>query len=183
MKDKHRNKEEVKEELKDLSPFLYQIKGKGSAFKVPEGYFSQLQDQILDQVKAMPEASPKTNRAWKANIFIPGFFDQLNALLQPRMALTLASVIVIMVAAWFLVRSGEGPVSGEPSFASLSVEEIQNYIDANLDDFDEEIIKEVAQDNNNLNIIPNNTFNTEELDQYLDQVIDQLDPKELEELF
>lgn len=184
MKDKHRKKQqEVKEELKALSPFLHQIKDKDNAFKVPEGYFSQFQAQMLDQMKAMPEASPKVNRKWRTNISIQHFIDQLAVLLQPRMALALASVLVIVVAAWFIVRSGENPVTAEPSFATLSVEEIQKYIDANLDDFDEEMVKEIAQEHNNLSIIPSNTLETEELDLYLDQVIDQLDPKELEELF
>lgn len=179
MKHKQYNrKNEVKEELKELSPFLYKLKEKEAPFQVPEGYFNQLQDELLEQFKPSLEQVHSSRQSWNSQKLL----DLIGWMLQPRMAMAVASVLIVLVAAWFLLPTNSGSHNQELSFASLSSEEIRNYIDNNLDDFDEETVKEVAQDDQNIQWIPQNDIDTEELDRYLDKMIDEIDPRELEEL-
>lgn len=179
MKDKQRHKKNnVAEELKEISPLLHTIKEDNTPFKVPENYFNQFQDQMLQRLNMNPEPASHSPIAWR----IKSWLDQLGYLLQPRMALALSSVLILLIASWFLFSPEKGPSSGDLNFASLSIDEIQQYIDANLDDFDEETVKEVAQDGPNLQLIPSNAIDTEEIDQYFDDMMDQIDPSELEEL-
>jgi len=166
------------EELEELSPFLHQMKEKGDPFKAPQGYFEGLPDQVLARLRE--EEAPATELGMPRSL--QGLLDQLGWLLQPRMALAISSVLIILVAAWFLLRP-DGASSTTPDFASLSAEEIQNYIQSNIEDFDEETLMEVAHEPGNINLIPQDAIETEELDQYLDRMIDQMDTRELEELF
>lgn len=179
MKHKHPDrKKEVKEELKELSPLLYQLKEKDPPFKVPEGYFNQLQNELLEQLRESPEQNSSKRSGWN----IQKLLDQIGWLFQPRMGMAAASVLILLVAAWFLFQPNEGVPGHELNFASLSIEEIQNYINNNLDDFDEETVKKVAQDDQNIQWIPQNDIDTEELDRYLDEMLEEIDPRELEEL-
>lgn len=179
MKNKHLNKkEEIKEELKGLSSMLYELKEQDSPFQVPEGYFKQFQEDLLDQLKEPAGQTSKGRSFWN----FPKLLDQVGWLLQPRTALALSSVLVVLVAAWFLFRTNITPSGQDLSFAALSIEEIQDYIDNNLDDFDEETVKEVAQDDQNIQMISPNAIDSEELDRYLDEMIEDIDLHELEEI-
>ncbi len=186
MKDKHKKrKQEIRDELAGLSPLLSKLKDKGeeTPFKVPEHYFTQLPDQLADRLKregAFERESAK--RPWRIGIFLQELADQAATLFQPRLALALASLLVVIVAAWLWTRQGS-PERNDLDFAALSVEEIQRYIDNHLHDFDEETVMKVAQDNGSIKLSPAVDIESNELDQYLDQFIDDMDPMELEELF
>lgn len=170
------------EELEELSPFLHQMKEKGDPFKAPQGYFEGLPDQVLARLREEEAPATEPEKSRRPGLSLQGLLDQLGWLLQPRMALAISSVLIILVAAWFLLRPN-GASSTTPDFAALSAEEIQYYIQSNIEDFDEETLMEVAHEPGNINLIPQDAIETEELDQYLDQMIDQMDTRELEELF
>jgi hypothetical protein len=179
MKHKHTNrKNEIKEELKNLSPMLSQLKEQDDPFKVPQGYFKQFQEAMLEQLKEPERNTDKAPTPWS----LQNLLDQLTWLFQPRMALALSSVLILLIAGWFLFNKNTSVQSQELNFAALSVEEIQQYIDSNLDDFDEETVKQIAQDDQNIQMIPRNGIETEELNRYLDGMMEELDPEDLEEL-
>ncbi len=184
MKDKHKKrKQEVRDELSSLSPFLNKMKDEETPFKVPDQYFQQLPDQIIDRLKSEGAWEEEPSSSWSFNEFFQKLADRLAVLLQPRMAMALASVLVIVVVAWFLMRQNQSSSNGALDFAVLSAEEIQFYIEANMDDFDEETVMQVAQDDSDIKLIPPTGIDSEELDRLLDQVIDDMDTQELEELF
>jgi hypothetical protein len=179
MKHKHPNrKNEIKEELNNLSPMLHKLKEQDEPFKVPQGYFNRFQEDLLGQLKETEQSENKAPAPWSFQTLL----DQLAWLLQPRMALALSSVLIVLVAGWFLFNKNTESHNQELNFAALSVEEIQQYIDSNLDDFDEETVQQVAQDNQTIQMIPHNGIDTKELDQYLNDMMEDLDPEDLEEL-
>ncbi len=183
--DKQRDrKQEIRDELKEISPFLYKMKEKDSPFKVPDHYFNNFSNQVLEQLKQETAESPQKKDIWNLNFIVQAFQDQLALLFQSRLVIGLASVVILAVAAWILYPSGPDQTAVDNlSFASLSVEEIQNYIDDNLETFDEETFKELAHENSNISLLPAEVVGAEEIDQYLDQMIEEMDAEDLEELF
>lgn len=170
------NQDDIQKELAELSPKLRQIKEKGAGFKVPDNYFKQLPDDLLQQLAA--EAAP-------SKAVQPHWLDQLLApiiwILQPRYAMALASGLILIVAAYFLLR----PQAVDEVFVQdLTETEISNYIADNIEDFDLNLLIEAG--GVELDMVPEVTSPEapieEELDEYLDEIIEDLDLDELEDL-
>jgi len=118
-----KKKNEIKEELKKLSPFLSEIK-KEDSFKVPQNYFKSLPDKVLDQVRVVtkaPEHSP-TQPSW-----IDRLIENIAVLFQPRYAVGFATATILVVASVYFSQQPDSPIEGSYQLAS-------QYIEDNIDD-------------------------------------------------
>ena len=172
--------DEIRDELKDIAPLLSEM-DKKEVFKVPKDYFEALPDKILDQVRTETSSRPQ-----KAADPVPGWIRQLAAmfdiLLQPKYALSLASIGLLILAAVYIVPwSGENP--GTMVEADVpSAEDISQYIAAHIEEFDTDLLLELTE---------NETFDRQTLtqpqddtniDEYIDEIIDELDDGDLEDI-
>ncbi len=174
-----KDNKDVREELEDLSPFLSGLK-KQQNFQVPDQYFEQLPDDLMARIKreTAEESKPSASISW---------FDQLvaalSALMQPRYALRLASVVVLILAGLFIFRSMPDNEGLEGSgLAALSEDEVHEYISQNIDDYEAEWIPDfdTAESENGLSV--EEAAENAELDVYFDEIIDVLDDNDLEDL-
>ena len=171
------NQDDIKKELEQLSPLLRGLKEKGTGFSVPENYFQQLPDQILEQLKPSTQERVTARPIWLEN-----FQQFMLSLFQPRFALALASVLILVVAIIFI-----NPGSNEEVAMSIDLteEEISAYIADNIEEFNIDMLIEGGEIDLGV-ISPTNTLSNpeeEDLDEYLDEIIDDLDLEELEDMF
>lgn len=172
-------KEELRDELRALSPLLEQLKESKEGFQVPETYFQNLEDDLMQRIQWTPR-QPVRTPWWQP------LAAQWQILLQPRYAMALASILVLMaVGGYLIVRPAPG---AEPcqDIACLTVEEVRSYIETNIHDFDTRTIldaggKEASFEDVGL---PSSVFEGETLseDELLD-ALEGLDPDDLETLF
>ncbi len=174
-----KNRDELRKELDEFSPFLKKMKERDEGFKVPGDYFKSLPDEVLNKIKPDVPAS----RSW---------MDELAAfvqrLWQPRYALALATAVVLVVAAVWIFDQNKNPESQQPiaeaMLNDIPDELLQNYVSNNIGDFDKELILEThfaGQDAKSLpDISPRPS--ADELERYLDENIDEIDLKDLEDL-
>jgi hypothetical protein len=173
------NHEELRKELQAMSPFLEVMKTDKEGFKVPENYFSSLADEVLWKLKSEPtpvEVNAPIGKSWLEQLD-----SLLRAFLQPRLVLTLASVAVIIVARIFFISPLFQP---QDEFASLSNGEIQQYLINHAHELDPETLVELTEQQKPTNqdidplLLP-----SKEIEQYLDELSNGVDPAALEEIF
>lgn len=167
-------KHEIRKELEQIAPKLSELNEHNDGFKVPENYFGQMQEAVMERIKS------DTN----LEVIHPQPTGILK-ILQPRILLRVAGfALVIAMAAYFLLPGGNGDSSAY--LAELSPEEASEYVQNNLDEFDLDDMLEVAQ------LDPTELFSSEtllleevqekDMEQYIDDIIDDFDLEELEEL-
>ncbi|MBK6950168.1 MAG: hypothetical protein IPH16_20690 [Haliscomenobacter sp.] len=173
-------KVELRDELRALSPLLEQLKSGKEGFQVPETYFQNLEGELLERIQQQERRTPVRIPWWQP------LLEQWQLLLQPRYALALASVLVLVAAGGYLiVRTGPGAAPCQ-DIACLTAEEVRSYIETNIHDFDTRTILDAggagaAFDDVGL---PSSVFEEGELneDELLD-ALESLDPEDLETLF
>ncbi len=182
-----KNSDELRDELND-SPFLKKMKEQpGEGFNVPKHYFQQLPDEVMRQMKQPAPAIVPSGLGWLERIeqFVLG-------LMQPRYALALASVLVLVAAVVFLKE--KNAVNNLSALAELQLEDISDeelfaYVSNNISDFDRSLVVEASAPEVPESVQPKKpTFkaevakpDVEEMEEYLDEVIDEVDLKDLEE--
>lgn len=192
-------------ELAELSPLLNDLRKKKEGFKVPDGYFEQLQTNVLTQLQGEkpPIVEPIPSRVVVQSSSIwEQFITQLEWLIRPRYAVAFGSVALLIAAAWFLFKSTNASIDNCTTLACVSDTEIEQYIEENIEDFEieqlwqssEDAIAEVTaktskteQEKNTQN--PTKKYhlkeaNDEELDEMLDEMIQngELSEEELEDI-
>lgn len=170
-------KKELQDELRELFPELEDRKPEG--FRVPYNYFEQLPDQVMQRIRLESDHSrqiqPGIRQIWSQRMAAVW-----AAIWQPRYAIGLAGVAMVLVAGvWFYTHQASEP----EQTASLTQEEIGQYVSDHLTEFDEEqlveqslITHEAASEGKTL------PLQEEEINQYLEQNLNDLDENELEKL-
>ncbi len=171
-------KKEIKEELEKISPFLADLK-KEQNFKVPTNYFNDLEEDLWKQVRPQPTTEttvvPKKN--WLEQIELA-----LASLFQPRLALSLASLLLMLTAGWYFMQQPTD-VSGSLADNLPSLEEASDYLAEHIDDFDADLLMQLELGEEELSQISENSFDDEESsDSYFDEMLDDLDKDDLEQL-
>ncbi len=115
-----------KEELKELSPFLAQLKEKGEGFRVPEGYFDNLQDQVMEKIQETAGVSAPTGRKGVLRVLRGGF---------GQWAAAAAIALLALAGLWFLWPQSDLRAP-ELALSEISAEEASAYIDATLEDYE-----------------------------------------------
>lgn len=171
-------------------PFLKKIKEQPGAggFQVPKHYFKHLPDEVLHRAK-QPEPAPMPQPNWLERVeqFVAG-------LLQPRYALAFASVVALVVAGiYFMGKNGSDEVQpiAAVQLADISDDELFAYVSDNIGEFDHDLVLETAgpelldvkiQSKPSLHKTKAPKPEVEEMEEYIDEVIDEIDVEDLEEL-
>ncbi len=166
-------KEEVQKELQALSPLLARMKAQEPKLEVPENYFEALPDQVWEQIKLMPQPE-RVQPGWWARLQA-----NVQVLLQPRIAVGLATFVVLIVAGIYFLKP---TTSSDDPFARLTAEEVTAYMAQNAEEFEPSMLLEAMGNSSNMSILSGSEFNDEEIDQLLDDVVEQLDDESLEDL-
>jgi hypothetical protein len=157
--------EEIRKELEEIAPYLAQQdlrlgfkvpKGyfeelpemvlesvsplaelKQSTFKVPANYFESLPDLVLERVAPKPvqETAPEPVRTPQRS-WMDELFDNIAAFFQPRYALRLAGIAVLIIGGFFLLQNNFNN-NGEVILAEAEQNPLQEY-GISLDDLTDE---------------------------------------------
>ena len=174
-------KDKIREELKGLSPLLSKMKeDNGQPFRAPEGYFQGLPDEVLRRARA-EEGLVRESRPVAHNRRVGAW---LQWLLFPRRAVGLAMALLLIVVGAYLVWPRSAGYNLGEALAGISVEEAEAYVSENIGDFELEVLLDVAvvsaEDVPQIELLPD--VGEEDIDRYLDEVLDDISLDELEEL-
>jgi len=155
-------KETIKQELDELSPFLSKLRAEQAddGFATPPRYFRQLTETVLAQ------SQPTTP-------FI-GFWQRIAFWLQPKyVGYALAAIVVLAITVPLFWPQPEADLPG------ISSEEAIAYIEANLSDFDTELLLQEVEglDATDFDVPP------EDVEEYLQENMNDWTIEELETLF
>lgn len=128
-------KKTVREELEDIAPFLADLKeqSKGRRGPVPEGYFEEFRSEFFKKAEeSKKDSSPKEAKVVK---------------LSWRYIAVAASVAVLVLSLWFNNTLFVSAVEVQDSLTGLSIEEMYDYLDANIEEFAAEELASIAIDN------------------------------------
>lgn len=152
--------ESLRKELEQEAPFLARLKDQPEGLSTPDGYFDQLRQDVLARIEA-EKARPrgKTRSLW------------------PRLAIA-ASVVALIGAAVFLFRPA--PPAPEPA-AALTAEEVHQYIADNIDEFDLDLLLPYAAGSQGT-WMEDADFDDPAMQQYMNELLDEIDLETLEEL-
>ncbi|MCF8247497.1 MAG: hypothetical protein K9J37_20910 [Saprospiraceae bacterium] len=186
-----KNNEDLRDELKN-SPFLKEMKERPSdGFQVPKNYFQHLPNEVMQKVKE-PTFAPVQQPSWLERI------EQfMQSLIQPRYALALASVVVLVVAGVVFLKDKNAtttlPAMAEVQLADISDEELFAYVSDNISDFNRQQMLEasgpelpevkVQQKTPTLPKIKAQKPEMKEIEAYLNDAIDDIDLEDLEAMF
>jgi len=158
-------KKEIKEELNNHAPLLSGMPKQPEGYKVPDDYFARMEADLWEQLK--PATKTVIESAPKASWF-DGLIQQLNWLLQPRMALQLASVALLILAGFFIMN--RTTTTQSDVLADLTADEASEYVLANLDEFDTESLIELGFGDEDFSEVEATFFNDDDVDDLLDEL-------------
>ena len=173
-----KNREEIQKELQELSPFLAKIKAQTQEPIVPENYFHALPNQIWEQIKLQPASE----RIVKQPGIGERFWNALQSVLQPRVAVSLATFVVVLLAGVYFFKPDSTSVVASADEQELTAEDITNYINNNIHQFDTELLMQATADLPDQSILPGNEFSEEEIDQMMKELIQDVDESTLEKM-
>lgn len=179
-------KQAIQKELEDISPFLAEIKKGKQAFQVPEDYFHKMQNEVLDQIKHNSSSAAPSQTFFQK--IITDSIRTIQLLIQPRYIIQVATFALLIAAGIYFLKpeSNISPNDKTSSvfLADVSIEEINEYIEANIDDFElEELIDMAAIETDDFYDATESIQTTDqELDEYIDGIIDEFDIEELEDI-
>lgn len=146
-----KQKDNIKEELKAISPFLDGKLSKKQGYTVPKNYFKQLPNELMKQAVyqqpgiAQKTGSTKRNAWWKILFAAPMRYKTMAGL---GLGLLLLMVNVFS-------KTEENPYQ---HLSQLSAVEVSQYLDENIDHFELEDLVEA-------NIVSNQDFDFENVNQ------------------
>jgi hypothetical protein len=180
-------KENLKNELEEISPILLKIKQNEENLQVPNHFFNNMRIDIMAKLKddlALQTASEVRNTFWNS---VKNSFAKI---MQPKLAIGFASVVLLAGLGFYFLQQKPQIVDNEDCtiLACVPDQELNAYIDENINEFDEKTIWEISfpEDGKNQATIeskaPINQPNTskklnikdaknEELDEMLDEMI------------
>ncbi len=168
--------QELRQELERLAPTLHRLK-QTKPTPPPPGYFEALPDEVLRRIRA-EEASGLLRREGLAAKQASGArHGWLRAWLwRPAWALAVVvAVLAVGLLQWWY-HSDEAAAS---PLAGLSAEELQAYVEGRLDEFGEELLLEVAPQDERALTLP---LDERALDAIDEELIEELSVDELEQL-
>ncbi|MFN0173696.1 MAG: hypothetical protein ACKVU0_03520 [Saprospiraceae bacterium] len=177
-------KQYLDEELKTISPLLKELKEKGDGFKVPEGYFEDLEHTILARIESSGVAGRPARKVNKR----PGLF---TIFIRPQAAMAYAAALALILAAVWFIRQDASPIQDEPFVTTeLTVDDIESYVLENLHEFEPEQLASMTQEETSegadkpagKNQKKNSSASDEIHPDDLDKILDEMTDEELEQI-
>ncbi len=160
---------EIEREEFELPPILKERKDE-NPFVIPHNYFKGLPDEILERVK---EESSHDSISWTAKLS-----SGLFTLLQPRVVLAFASIAIVVAGMFWWAQSSM--TSDELlATADFDQEELATYIFDHLDEFNE---SDFYTDEAAALDPMEESFDEQNVDPLLDELIDDFDMESLKDL-
>lgn len=195
-----REKDNIKDELNELSPFLAKLRKSDDGFEVPEDYFQSFESNLMARIKAEEEVknwSPSATTSTESTQPASWMSKVLTWLKTPQISISFAMVLVIIVAISVILQptmpngATAEMISVEEAISDISTEEMLAYVEANVEQFDETLLSEVVE----IEVVEDikveetiqvetptlETIETEELEQYLEENIGDFDESLIEE--
>jgi hypothetical protein len=179
-----KNKAQLDDELKGISPFLQDLKKKPDGRKTPAGYFDQLEDSVYKKIAESgvkrPGAMPKSNAK--------GLFASY---LKPRNLMTIAAAMVLLFSAFWFLKPTQVVEPTQVVAVDLSEKELEDYMLEHIHDFDSEQLATLpdadfsASTHHNAGETNENAKKHHEQDfkpEDISPVLDEMSDEELEEL-
>jgi hypothetical protein len=163
--------ENLQKELENHSPFLAKMKRNDSGFEVPKNYFKNLPDEIIGQLTT--DNQPINSKKEAKTSWLTEVLDNLAWLLQPRPAMAFTSVLLLIFAGLFLLKTQKNTASSV-SLADIPVEDLELYLSENIDEFDTETLVQSDE-----NLFENGINSTDEMDAYFEEIIEETDLEDL----
>lgn len=167
----------VQEELQSIAPRLAQMKDQEPRLTAPDGYFDQLSDELFRRIR---EDERRSGPQLEQGIFWQRVRNYLFGIRQrPVYAMALAGLALLLVCIAVFSVPGK---SDDLAEINLSDEEINDYINYHLDDFDLNLLAEEAAgdpDAQDELILKEDSLDDPLLDQYFDELLDEIDLEEL----
>ena len=166
-----RDKEDLKKELAGIGPLLGRLKERPSGYRVPEGYFEELQEKVLS---AVAEKEPSGAAEGKGR---PSF--RIFLVLRPVLAY--AAVLALVLGGWYAFSRREKPAECT-ELSCLSSEELNAFIELHIEQFDTGTILAVGDVTALGTGFEVGTGDTEESSELLLQAVQALGEEEIEAL-
>lgn len=138
MKDK---KQHIENELSEIAPFLANLKKENDSletFNVPDDYFNKLSDSIFEKTILQPEIVSKQT-IQKSSIFWTTINRYFQWLLRPGVTVIATSIVIVAAVGIYLMNQPT-----ENQMAELTITEIEEYIEDNIEIFDEEQLADLV---------------------------------------
>ena len=170
-----KNKKEIQEELEALSPKLAKLKKTPHSLNrngLPKGYFDSLPDQVFARIAAeKPQAQIRASEE-KPMTWVDKLLAPIQILMQPQLAVGFGIALLFFIAlAYFMIPKGEASIIADKNaLQDIQEEALYEYVLNNIEEFDSEIILDIAVDIPLEFILPESI----ELDESLDQIIEEL---------
>ena len=174
-----KSKENLTDELKKISPFLFTKKGEPEGFIVPNDYFQSLSDEVLDKLTESRQTLIEKRENW--------FEQPLTACqfyFQPRYVLAYAFVVLLLFAGHYFLNDTDNNDIVQPQLADAILNEVsdeilQAYIFENIDEFDESMLTDELADHSNE---PLPELKLDISDELMDELIDDMEIDDLKDL-
>lgn len=167
-------RENILNELKDIAPELVKFKEEqpGPGFEVPPRYFNDLKQVLMQEIQL--EKKQKTIDG--PTLWWQTFLQGLQNILQPKPALALATVALLIAAGiWFSQPDQDLDQAGNEM--ALNDDDLEAYVLANIDDFETDVLIDMYAE----------TFpeETEEpvTEDNLEEVLQEMDDEDFEDLW
>lgn len=130
----------IQEELEVLSPLLAKMKKEQptTGFSVPPAYFKNLADELIQQQEELQKVD-REQKAVSSVMWWERLLNQVAEVFQPKLAMVFTIMLLLLAGTWFFNMNSNDKlqVNSEPT-----LEELENYVAANLDEFSEDLLLE-----------------------------------------
>lgn len=171
-------KNEIRQELEEIAPLLADIKKDKNGFRVPEHYFTQLQDDVLQRVNLVH------GEAASAPSFLQKMLRDsvltIHWLLQPRYVLRLAGFGLVL-ALGIYVFFPKSATSEKEYLANITQVEVTEYVHQHIDEFELEDMLEVSEIDAS-SLLPVAGSPDDFPEEYINDIIDDFNLDELQEI-
>jgi len=157
------NKDNIKNELKNLAPTLYKIGNKHPG-DIPAGYFDKMHAQLMHKIRQEELLSPTIKSVADKQLSL---FEKLIKWIKPAYSMPALAVLLIVVIA-IPITNLEPQSLGVITLAQISSEEINAYLTDNITI--DEVINEEAESIEGIET----EVSDNELDSYLIDHADEL---------
>lgn len=169
-----KSNDKVREELEGLSPLLAKMKKEPDGFKAPDHYFERLTEAVMEQVRYEPAVQTPAKAAWYEPLV-----SAIRRLPRPRYAMGLAGIAILIAVAlrWL------NPPAATPAWSEISTEAMTEYVERNIQEFELDLLVELAPDLERRSILSGTDLEEEALNGYLEEMLDEVEMEDLEEIF
>jgi hypothetical protein len=168
----------------EIPKFLKDLKAKGDGFKVPDGYFDDMEDAVFARLKSAGDLDRPVPMVEKRPRFRVSF-------IRPKAAMAYAAALALMLAAVWFVRQQTVEVPTAPvASVELSEEELEAYLLENAHEFEPEQLASLEPDQipepaENQPAERNNSNKRKQTDIHpddLELILDEMTDEELEQI-